>query len=321
MFLSRIFLFFSCMVLLGCLDSSGVSQKLTPKLINLGDRSEEVTLSPKLDMLFVIDNSGSMQSYQNNLQLQLAGFLEGILKLPNLDIHIGVTTSDGQARGYVNRELPLWLDELREKMDVGVDGSGTESFFSNIISYLRKDSSFHRPEALLSIIILTDAEDQSNVEDTIYTPSYTRQFLMNLKNGDSERVSTFLAYIPPEEKSGKCPRNGEHPPVRLKAFANLLEGVEASLCDTRFSQKLLALGKDLSQRIRDFKIPLNNQPQVDTLEVFYGNIMLPQKFWSYDPEKVVVRIVLPSDLSILKGLRDKKAALRVKYDPILSIKD
>ena len=85
---------FFCFCLLGCQAKPG--QKEIPRL-------EKKTISqvvedhhnPNVDILFIIDNSPSMGSYQERLKTNASLFVNHFLDVSFIDYHIGVTTSSG----------------------------------------------------------------------------------------------------------------------------------------------------------------------------------------------------------------------------------
>lgn len=61
------------------------------KVTNRTDEQEGFT--PRVDVLFVVDDSGSMESHQANLSKNIKLFIQEIQKMTFLDYHIGVVTT------------------------------------------------------------------------------------------------------------------------------------------------------------------------------------------------------------------------------------
>ncbi len=75
---------------------------LEPVQVRVETRQIPVTLHRKFDILFVIDNSGSMKEEQDSLTANFANFINVLNAFPGglPDVHIGVVTSDmGTANG------------------------------------------------------------------------------------------------------------------------------------------------------------------------------------------------------------------------------
>src|SRR3954469_18675110 len=66
------------------------------QLPELPERIENISdnYDPLVDILFVIDNSGSMGSHQANLAQNIGLFIDQIKKNVNLNFHIGVISTD-----------------------------------------------------------------------------------------------------------------------------------------------------------------------------------------------------------------------------------
>lgn len=80
----------------------GACSETSPKLVplplvkkehirNIGD--SKVSFNRALDILFVVDDSGSMAEHQDNLSKNVKLFTQGIVNNQILDYHIGVTSS------------------------------------------------------------------------------------------------------------------------------------------------------------------------------------------------------------------------------------
>lgn len=148
--------------------------------------------SPKVDILFVIDNSASMKSHQENLSKNIDRFVQEFTGNEFIDYHIGVTTNwdyqtpsfiakhqdgigalkpiSGLTRRYLTREDKNISQTLAQLLKVGVlelkdGGPEHEAFFGPILTSLdsrempKTNEGFSRPDALQVIVIVTDADD------------------------------------------------------------------------------------------------------------------------------------------------------------------
>ncbi len=148
-----------------------------------------------LDVLFVIDNSGSMSDDQeelaSNFQLFIAQpkFSDG-----TVDLHLGVTTTDTEVFGeqgrligdpaVVTSDNPDIVAAFAGNARVGANGSPNETGLLATQLALSPpnlpglNDAFYRPEAALAVIIVSDEEDagidpvQSHID-----------FLRNIKGG------------------------------------------------------------------------------------------------------------------------------------------
>jgi hypothetical protein len=173
------------------------------KVENLIVKSEQ-----KMDILFVIDNSGTMQNSQNSLTIATDAFIKQ-LRNSSIDFHVAVTTTDAWRSAFqsntTNSDLlrrvrpgeinlgtnPLsyktnsgvfvvtpktnQLEQaLRINLNQGISGSGDERAFESFQRTLEFEgnSDFRRKDAFLSVVILSDEDDfstnTSNYMPTLY---------------------------------------------------------------------------------------------------------------------------------------------------------
>lgn len=286
---------------LGC---SPESPKLLPKPTIVKEEvravGTRVTFNPSLDILIVVDDSGSMSSHQQNLANNIRLFTQGILANQILDYHIGVvTTSDESAGGtapccgelngsikYVERNTPGGMNVLAQNLVVGTSGSATETMFAPMIKALSQpmvstlNAGFYRQDAHLAVVYITDAEDQSN-----YTPAQAYDFLVQLK-GDKDKVITYGVIVPANQATQGCSQDGGDP-VKLEQFFQISGGKFFGLCDPDYGSKLSALGSDLEQRVGRTML-LQRTPDPSTIIVRYGSKTIPNDpvvGWTYDPAR------------------------------------
>lgn len=290
----------------GLVACSGESDKLRlrpdySKPSKKEDLGEYVPFNPYVDILFVIDNSGSMQSHQDNLVDNIEYFIDGITSNKLLEFNIGVITSDqaelrGNHYNVVTKNTPNMKNILRDNLLAGTNGDPTEVFFDNISRALSPqylngvNQGFYRKDALLAIVLLTDTEDQGRMS--------ARQLwndLVILKNGDASRVAVYSVIIPHGEY--RCPRD-DGDQSELMDFTNLANGMMFNLCDPDYGKKLLAIGDDITEKSA-LTIPLKQIPAVNTIKVTYGTQTIPnnsQFGWVYDPKKNA--ILLGKDMKL-----------------------
>ena len=301
--------------LLGCGKDS------TPKLIKNQKLKSRVGIvaNPKLDILFVIDNSGSMGSHQDHLANQIDLFLQGLGALSHIDYQIGVITTDIDQnllaqQGFYTKIQPV--DVLKNNLQVGTGGSGHEIHFETAKKALEdsiaSQGMFYRSNAHLAIIFLTDTEDKGSV-----TGSEFYDYLVQLKGGKSRRIHAYGAL---DLSEPNCDGEGEGS-QKLRDFINrvnenrvLLDPPYFSLCDSQFSMRLLNIGKSISQYVGKI-VYLKHIPDLSTMLVKYGDEIIPQdalKGWVYNPR--FVRLELGNDVKFKNP--DPNVKLEVFYHPI-----
>lgn len=259
---------------------------------------------PKADILFVIDNSGSMDPHQKNLARNIDLFVSGFLKTSIIDYNIGVITTDtdgtaqpccGKLVGnyrFVNKTTPNANGVLKQNLLVGTMGSGIEAPF-NAVSLAIEPSmmsgynvGFIRKDAALTVIFITDAEDQSqriSANDLLTK-------LLALKNGDKTKILAYGAIVP--TGATNCDRDQYYAtPKKIEEFLNTVPNGGSgtnivSLCATDYGQRLADFALQIVDQVSS-QIFLSRLPDPKSLQVFYGSSELPRdvrKGWAYSPE-------------------------------------
>ncbi len=154
-------------------------------------KQNAVTINNKIDILWVVDNSGSMDPYQQKLATNFSSFISNFQN-KGFDFQMAVTTSDAylggsnfynsQGRsqirdgGLVNAQsrhtgypiitptTPGLLSAFVTNATQGSAGSGDERPFQSLVETLNnpKNASFKRPGSFLAVIILSDEDDFSD---------------------------------------------------------------------------------------------------------------------------------------------------------------
>ena len=196
-------------------------------LVTLGGRGDAMGMNtdtfvqdqkPKADVLFTIDDSCSMDTYQTNLANNFASFI-GYAQSANVDWQIGVTTTDmddgfpaqwpfpakadgpkGKLLGDANNPkiltptTPDVVNKFRAKVNVGSNGSGIEQGLEPSLRALTPplsvsdNAGFIRPDANLAVVLVTDARDQGRQSASYYVNSF-----LNIKGFNKANMFTFNA--------------------------------------------------------------------------------------------------------------------------------
>ena len=173
-----------------------------------------VAPSTAVDVLFVVDNSGSMADDQDILASNFDAFIEAAANDPDLDFHLGLTTTDvlggtgGPFVGPFLRDSTVGLSaRFAEQARVGIDGSGLELGLDAMRRALddyagTTNAGFLRPTAALSVIIVSDEEDSGDIPDVAsLDPSAARppeayvEFLRALKAGSLTNAQVLFSVV------------------------------------------------------------------------------------------------------------------------------
>lgn len=148
-------------------------------IVNLIDKEEAFTQNTKkngdLDILWVIDDSGSMGDEQDALSFNFDTFISEFLK-KDVDFQMAITTTDGstgrngkQIGNYkllnaveAKKNPYVFTNHFKQWVKVGTKGSGREQGLKTSSAFLdRYKSEFLRKDAYFVVVVLSDEEDQS----------------------------------------------------------------------------------------------------------------------------------------------------------------
>jgi hypothetical protein len=154
-----------------------------------------------IDVLFVIDDSCSMENDQRLLSQNLESFFE-TFQSNQVDFHVGVVTTDMESptRGgrlvapFLTHQTPNVTELFQRMVRVGIDGSANELGLSAAYEATRPplstttNAGFLRPEADFALVFLSD-EDDGGARD----PVFLANAIKDLKtDGASITVGTIL---------------------------------------------------------------------------------------------------------------------------------
>jgi hypothetical protein len=193
--------------------------------VTLDGGESDTEFNPRVDILFVTDNSDSMKTAQENLTTNIDRFTNEIFKNKQIDYHIGViSTWDDSAEFSKNKKDTYGIGELRfaktkggqqltkryvdrsdepstlsETLKIGVaplaeGGPENEVFFSPLLAALEKtgrgaaNEEFFRQDAQLVVIFMTDADEY---EHSTATAQQVVDAMVASKGGNAAKVSAY----------------------------------------------------------------------------------------------------------------------------------
>jgi hypothetical protein len=265
---------------------------------------------PKVDILWVIDDSCSMYDEQARLIANLSQFV-GYADTLNADYQMAVTTTDAGSEnaGKFERCFPhpaiidsSYGDDTADPsarrqaafactFDVGTNGSGYEAGLGSAKRALERatdpaldpatnpNRGFVRPDANLAIVVMSDEEDQSVEADDVL-----RDFFYSVKGAHRpDRVAVHAIAGPVSEP---CEAEGRFPPQPGYRYFNMTRetgGIFFNICRPDWQPVLQQLGLDVFTPTDEWDLsqaadPGTIQVTVDGLAVQPGL----QNGWSYN---------------------------------------
>lgn len=276
----RTFLFPVLCALVGCSEYD-VTRKVSDDVFVQEDGNLDV------DVLWVMDDSGTMSEEQTNLVANLAAFVS-VLDGFGADWQVGVTTTDAdEDEGALVAPLvtPYASDvdgAFADAVSVGTGGSRTEQgllaarLATSEPAMSSTNAGLLRTGADLAVIVLSDEDDQSPGDADDYAT-----YLGALPDGRRARLSAVVGELP----SGcASPYAAADPAGRYLAVVASTGGVADSICRRDFAETMKQLALNALGLTDTF--PLSAVPEPDSLEVRREGVLLhprEEDGWRYDP--------------------------------------
>lgn len=208
----------------------------------------------KVDVLFVVDDSGSMGVHQQNLAKHVSRFISSLSSWSEIDYQIGVVTTDMKSRyrmgklfgfpKFVTPETPDLTDALKFKLLPGTNGDVTEKLMDPVLSSFKSpeakayNEGFHRSDSELAIIFVSDAEEQSHTS--------VDRVLAELTAFKGEGNLHF--YVIGSFPGTNCPKDEENDPQhRLMELVSKTGAMTFNLCSSDFGGNLSTIGRSISE--------------------------------------------------------------------------
>lgn len=251
-----------------------------------------------IDVLLVIDNSGSMNSIQQNVIRNSRIFLEQFAKQPYINWKIGLISTDKKEDPYLGFDTPFdWslidardpssfdrtVAQFQEAVSkLGTNGDASEYVFYNVkrIADLYNGKTPNRPSFLRQnshfvVIMITDEKEQS-MEDfgaAYDVPPFVKTMSKYIAGN---KILRFYGALNRKDLQG-CNRPGDYDTYagsQYEAIINLTRGFNISACIDDFGSELAKIGKDIASLVGLPSLLLKQRPVADTIKVYYKDRLL-----------------------------------------------
>ena len=250
-----------------------------------------------IDVLLVIDNSGSMSRIQKNVISNSRIFLEQFVKQSFVNWKIGLISTDINDSPYLGFDKsfdstlityndPLSFDRTVSKFQdavsrLGIEGDGDEYVFYNVkrVIDLHNGSrpskpAFLRPNSHLVVIMITDEQEQSkkNFGMDYDVPNFVKTMNKYISNKKRVRFYGALSRI---DLVG-CATSGDSELYFGSPYEEIIKltnGFNISAC-TAFGNDLARIGKDIASLVGLPSLLLKQRPVSDTIRIFYKGMEL-----------------------------------------------
>jgi len=249
----------------------------------------------RVDVLWVVDDSGSMANQRATLAGNFERFLAALEQMQT-DFHVGVITTNANDGGKLVGAIKVIGPNTADRVQVFVANTtfpasrtrweqGLRMMELALTEPLRStdNAGFLRPDAALAVIAVSDEDDGS-----LGDPAYYARFLRGALGKGNENLVSFSVI------GGTLP-NGCYPPgeqvywgglaepaTRYASVANRTGGIVGSICDASFEQTLLRISEAIHTLRRIF--PLSLAPDPATISVTVNGAPIPRDVingWQY----------------------------------------
>ena len=264
----------------------------------LDDFEQGGIVGGKADILFIVDNSGSMGDKQTKLGQSFQTFI-GWLTGGLVDFRIAITTTDMDATGaqgafvgtpkILDNTTPGLVAAFQANVNVGTGGSGNEQGLGASEAALSPamlagaNANFLRSDARLYVVYVSDEEDSSPS-----SPSQVQSSITAAKGGDASQV--FFAAIAGPEPIGCFTFAGSADAgARYIDVVDASSGLFGSICDADFGVTLQNLAFEVTAAGNNF--PLTELPKIDSILVLVAGIPQATTTWMYSATSNSVQFV------------------------------
>ena len=265
-------------------DSNFVVGAANPPPIENSVQRDRITQigKPQTDILWMIDNSCSMEEEQLELTNNFDAFINYFID-SGLDWHVGVVSTDmsrNDHKGklqtafgytYIDEHTPDPVIVFRQMASMGTSGSGAEKGLASIYTALEQhrdgaNKGFYREDGLLSIIVISDEHDQSYEISLVEFISW----LTNMKEDVDDVTFSSIVCLEVGTLNGQQCGTGFFTEMTVgeeyMAVTDAVGGVLWDIRRTNWSEVLNELGILASGLKREFF--LSDIPVPETLEVW-----------------------------------------------------
>lgn len=246
----------------------------------------------QVDILWVIDNSGSMSSIQQNVVNNSQIFMDNFVNDGNnLDWKMGLMSTDKSQQPFIgfstplDRKSPDPVSAFQSAVNrLGTDGSASEYVFYNINRGI-VEMPFLRKESHLAVIMVTDEEEQSFKQ---FGQAYDDLiFLERIKAVvGAEHNLRFYGALNLKDLTN-CTGWELYANSPFETVITETKGFVISACVPDFGKQLAGIGKDILTLVKSPKVMLSDRPIIETLKVIYNGVEMrggleQDGYWYYD---------------------------------------
>lgn len=282
---------------------------------------------PKVNILFVVDNSGSMKGYQEKMAANIELFAETFFENSRVDYRIGVVPvydskylndktvyvpsgvrkmnplgelvklkgADGLElpdQVYITRDTPNPKEVLKNTVMIGTQwGPEAEESFSPVLALTNMKINSEKNKNFYepeAYLAVFFLTDADDVTPGVSAEDFYQR-LVHLKGGDRSKVLIGAALPNRDNNNSDCTKDGRGPVQAFPALLTVSGGIFADLCSKNFGSHLAEFGHNLVQRVAAQKRQLDFTPDIRTLRVCYSKSKICDAKESNSDEQILER--------------------------------
>ncbi len=239
--------------------------------------AQSASASGLLDVLVVVDTSGSMKEEQSNLSNKLLPLLKYV---KDSDWKIGVVTTDpneGCLRGLIRKGDRNAEQMFANAVNAGIQGSGNERGILQAVNGLKgecnQNGSWLRTNSTVAVLIVSDEDNCSQRgQDCGNDPWAKSDYLVNYLNSIRKvgvNARTYGIVWHPTVTQSACNTAFHAATIYAEAISRT-NGTWGSICDADYSTTLSAISYDLSVILKN-QFALQYEPFAKSLKVYVNN--------------------------------------------------
>lgn len=275
------------------------SQKfsLEPESQTFGHKVEYNT---EVDVLLVIDTSGSMARHQEQLAAQIPSFIAA-LDRTRLDYRIAVTSMDmgnggakgkfiagpGNAPAVLPFHHPGLASVLANRVRLGETGSTVERGLEAMKAALTRpnldydNSGFLRENSLLAVVFLSNENDESAPADYV---GFLDALKPMLATGERSWISHFIGVLPNDTSCNTATWNYRDPGTKYIELATASGGRAESICSADLRVAVDKIKARIIEIVTEYSLG-ERKANESTIKVYINGHLLepnPVDGWTYN---------------------------------------
>lgn len=224
-----------------------------------------------LDILIVMDNSGSMSQEQAEMGNRMDPLLSYVT---NANWRIGVVTTDPAnpcmraviAKGDANASTTF-----RTAMLAGTSGSANErGIESAVIGLSCPNNNWIRPNSTLAVLIVSDEDNCSNGSGCGTSYQYTPSYFMTFLNGMGRKPGVDTKVYGIFWQPGTTCSGGAYQANNYAQLVSATSGVSGSICAASYAPVLQTISQNIAQILKS-QFQLSGTPDAGSVSVTVNN--------------------------------------------------